>query len=371
MSWREHHRRSEEIAGEADVAMRVGNVRHAQELYRRAADEERLAIADLDPSKVRTFSISAVAIASIYFQGQLFDEAERTACEFFASDRASDWARQELRTLLVSIYALKEADPIYAEDRPGMLSVSLRGGDIERGGAPATLVGEKLKTLVDMFYRTVEYLDGRPYRVARRVPADLHQNYRPWMTQLAPGSFRFGVGFHTPMQTLFLSDDEWPVQRVSEELLSIVHEATGSSMRPISELISASDYRMKFLRLTRNLAPAERASFKQIGLRDASSVYSTTLSNESRKAINNTIRKEVSATAETGHVAKTIVGVLRALDLERDWIKVAHENKLITIKKAGEAIDDVIGSMVNNEVIVQVVRTPSTVYHFRDIELVS
>lgn len=370
MSWREHHRRSEEIASEADIAMRSGNVRRAQELYQHAAAEERLAITALAPSKKRTFSISAVAITSLYFQGQLLDEAERAACEFFASDRISAWGQQELRTLLVSIHALKETDPIYAEEHPGMLSVSLRGGHIERGGAPASLISGIMKTLIDMLYRTVEHLDRRPYRRKSNVPADLRRRYQPWLTQLAPGSFRFGVGLHSPIQTSFLADDTRPAQQVSEELLNIVHGAANSSVQPINELIPAPDYRLKFLRLSRDLAPTERAQFERLALRDSAGYRPATLSRKSRKEINRVIRMNIEEAADDGSEADFITGTLRGLDLERDWIKVVHQGELITIKQAGEAIDDIIGSMVNNEVRVQVVKKQSGIYHFRDIELI-
>lgn len=370
MSWREHHRRSEEIAGEADIAMRSGNMRYAQELYRRAAAEERLAITALAPSKGRTFSISAVAIASIYFQGQLLDEAERAACEFFASDRISAWGQQELRTLLVSIHALKETDPVYAEERPGMLSVSLRGGDIERGGAPASLINGTMKTLIDMLYRTVEHLDRRPYRSKGNVPADLRSRYQPWMTQLAPGSFRFGVGLHSPIQASFLTDDARPAQQVSEELLNIVHGAANSSTQSIDKLISASDYRLKFLRLSRDLAPTEHAQFEHLALRDSVGYQPATLSHKSRKEINRVIKANIKKTAGNGSESVSIAGTLRGLDLERDWIRILHQGELVTIRQAGEAIDDIIGSMVNNEVRVEAVKNQSGVYHFRDIELI-
>ena len=370
MSWREHHRRSEEIASEADIAMRSGNVRHAQELYQRAAAEERLAITAIAPSKKRTFSVSAVAIASLYFQGQLLDEAERAACEFFASDRISAWGQQELRTLLVSIHALKETDPIYAEEHPGMLSVSLRGGDIERGGAPASLISGKLKTLIDMLYRTVEHLDRRPYRGKSTVPADLRSRYQPWMTQLAPGSFRFGVGLHSPIQTSFFADNARPAQEISEELLLIVHGAANSSAQPIDELIPDPDYRLKFLRLSRDLAPTERAQFERLALRDPAGYQPATLSRESRKEINRAIRVNIKEAASDGSESVPIIGTLRGLDLEHDWIKIVHQGKLVTIRQAGEAIDDIIGSMVNNEVRVEAVKSQSGVYHFRDIELI-
>jgi len=48
--------------------------------------------------------------------------------------------------------------------------------------------------------------------------------------------------------------------------------------------------------------------------------------------------------------------VLRAVHLDRDWLEVTVDKDHIRVEDVGEAIDDLIGPMVNRPVIVHVVR---------------
>ena len=68
------------------------------------------------------------------------------------------------------------------------------------------------------------------------------------------------------------------------------------------------------------------------------------------------------------HVEESIVGVLRAVHLDRDWIELTVGNDHIRITQVGEAVDDVIGPMVNHSVVVRVVRESENRLLFRDIE---
>jgi hypothetical protein len=63
-----------------------------------------------------------------------------------------------------------------------------------------------------------------------------------------------------------------------------------------------------------------------------------------------------------------ITGILRALHLDKDWLEVASDGKSVRILGLKDAVDDVIGPMVNRSVIVRVVRS-GKVNRFVDIEL--
>jgi hypothetical protein len=62
-------------------------------------------------------------------------------------------------------------------------------------------------------------------------------------------------------------------------------------------------------------------------------------------------------------------GVLRALDLDDDWLEVAVDGKTERVKGVGEAVDDLIGPMVNREVNVRVQPGPRKSLLFVDIEV--
>ena len=66
--------------------------------------------------------------------------------------------------------------------------------------------------------------------------------------------------------------------------------------------------------------------------------------------------------------AETLTGTLRAVHLDQDWLEVTVEDKHIRVERVGEAIDDIIGPMVNRPVIVQSVVDPKGKHFFRDIE---
>ena len=56
------------------------------------------------------------------------------------------------------------------------------------------------------------------------------------------------------------------------------------------------------------------------------------------------------------------------MHLDLDWIEVIVDNKPQRIIQVGEAVDDVIGPMVNHLVNVHVIIDSGGKYKFRDIE---
>ena len=103
MSWVEHHKRSERLASEAQVALFQERKTEALELYAQAADAEDKALADLDKSKVRTVGISAVSAASLYYKAGDLESAWDVAAEWLHWPRLPDFAKDQLRSLQRSI----------------------------------------------------------------------------------------------------------------------------------------------------------------------------------------------------------------------------------------------------------------------------
>jgi len=60
---------------------------------------------------------------------------------------------------------------------------------------------------------------------------------------------------------------------------------------------------------------------------------------------------------------------LRAVDLEKDFLDVIGNGQPLHIVGLGDAMDDVIGPMVNKTVKVHVVRQAKGTIRFRDVEL--
>ena len=98
MSWVEHHKRSERLASEAQVAL-IERRTEALDLYAQAADAEYKALADVDRSKARTTGILAVSAASLYCKAGNLERAEEIAAKWLGWPTLSDFAKDQLRSL--------------------------------------------------------------------------------------------------------------------------------------------------------------------------------------------------------------------------------------------------------------------------------
>lgn len=70
MSWASYHAQSEHYANLAEDAVRQGDLDHAYEYYRLAAEQEISALGQLAPSKTRTLGITFVSAASLWFKAR-------------------------------------------------------------------------------------------------------------------------------------------------------------------------------------------------------------------------------------------------------------------------------------------------------------
>lgn len=113
MSWIAHHRVSEDLASQAQIALSDGYQQEAQALYGRAAHAENRALADLDLSKTRTLGISAVSAVSLYCKAAEFKLAEEVANQWLEFDSLPEFAKKQLRDLLeaISVPTAKVAKP--------------------------------------------------------------------------------------------------------------------------------------------------------------------------------------------------------------------------------------------------------------------
>lgn len=130
MSWITHHRVSERLASEAQAASFQGQCAEAIELYAQAADAEEKALRVLDPSKTRTIGISAVSAASLYYKAAKLARAKEVADQWLDFATLPEFARQQLRGLLQSIWTEKKQPMEVAEER-GEYSVGKAPGGKE------------------------------------------------------------------------------------------------------------------------------------------------------------------------------------------------------------------------------------------------
>ena len=101
MTWVQHHRTSEAYASEAEACVRLGKHEDARALYASAAAAEGRALEELDLAKARTYGITAVSAASLYFKAGQLDCAERIATASMAFDPLPAFARRQLQHIML------------------------------------------------------------------------------------------------------------------------------------------------------------------------------------------------------------------------------------------------------------------------------
>ena len=105
-------------------------------------------------------------------------------------------------------------------------------------------------------------------------------------------------------------------------------------------------------------------------IRGAGDRTAVVLSPSSRKLISDTLKGPSTPIGAQIDRPDSILltGVLRALDLDDDWLDIFVDGKTKRVKGVGEAVDDLIGPMVNHEVNVRVRPGPRSSLLFIDIE---
>jgi hypothetical protein len=380
MSWLKHHTLSEEYASKADNLYRQQEFISAARFYCLAADEEVKALSNLDVSKIRTIGITVVSATALYYKAQEFLQAKRISHKWLSTDLLPPFAIDELEELLQVIRYEESRAKSGIEFTKGEVLVSVSGGEILYGAAPLELILEKVENIKNILYRTTEFLLSSELR-KRGSPTDLVKNYcDPWLFQAPPGSYQFAVRVRKPQAQLTipgLPDIGLRMEQITEKFLEIMTATTQDPEGELVKIVPQEDYRETFLKLTRNLAPPLKGnSFNQMEIKSATDVgiRPVILIPDTRGAINYALKKPVIELQESSeNKVINLTGILRGLQLDKDWIEVSINGENIKIYDAKEEIDDVIGRMVNRRIVVEVLDKSEKVadkrYTLLDIQL--
>ncbi|HJV81328.1 hypothetical protein [Noviherbaspirillum sp.] len=366
MTWAELHAESERLAIEASLALRARNLSLATDLYKRAAEFERQALDQLDISKARTRGITAVSAVALWFKAAEFSSAEQLAHSMLADSHIPEFAREELRNLVQAIWTESSKQKAGVSFVPGQVMVSVKGGEVVTGGAPLDLIVDKVQTIQSMFYRTIEFLNGISHRRVGRPAKELQEACRPWLFQSAPGSYQFSVAIQKPAQPDFFKEDIEP-ERLAQHFLEIVSASSSDDKELLEKLVPDESYRGTFLKLARNLTPTGK-TFDRIEFRASGETRPVALSVEARQNINQQLRKKPSE-AKAVEEELEFRGTLRAVHLDKDWLEFSVDGNSMRVEGLQDAVDDVIGPMVNRSVIVKAIRVSDKKLRFVDIEL--
>jgi len=368
VSWLSWHEKSEKLASDAQIFARRGERERALDLFSEAAEAENQALLVLDVSKTRTLGITAVSAVSLRFKACQLSEAEKLAFRCLSSNALPAFAIEQIRTLLQAIWTASAMQTAGVSFLPGQVLISVKGGQTITGGAPLDLIVEKVQTVQALFFRTIEFLKGVPHRKRGAPSLDIQEACRPWLLQAPPGSYQFSVAIQEPRQADFFKDAQPQAEQVAHHFLEILKASSEDPASQLAELVPAEDYRGTFLKLARNLAPTGK-NFSQIEVRGVDDIRGVSFGPENRKTINRVLRpSKTTSDTQADEPEVEFRGVLRGLHLEKDWLELLVDGQTVHVDGLNEAVDDVIGPMVNRPVIVQTRRTKKGRFRFTDIE---
>jgi len=376
MTWADHHTQSERFAADAELAARQGASERSRALYRLAAQAEAHALAELDVTKTRTLGITAVSAVALWYKARDYPQAQRIAHQWLATDLLPPFAVEQLQDLLQTMWSDLVRERAGVKFTGGEVLVSVKGGEIVTGGAPLDLIVRKVEEVRALLYRTAELLMRAPHRKRGPPSAEIQEMCRPWLFQAAPGSYQFVVRVQQPAQMDLFPDAAVQIEKIATTFLHIIKATADGPEDALAQVVPDLEYRATFLKLTRNLAPTGQV-FSQLELRpfSATDVRPIILLPGSREAINHTLKKQRMPPPDAATREEVqLRGVLRALHLDQDWLEITIDNstgqKPVRIYEAGETVDDVVGPMVNREVLIDAYVTRDGRHLLRDIQAV-
>jgi hypothetical protein len=365
MTWLDSHSVSERLASEADVQARGGHRNRAVELFAEAAEFETRALSALDLSKPRTLGVTAVSAVSLWYKANRLKQAESIALRYLTEEALPSFAKEQLRHLIQNIWTKEAMHDAGVSFLPGQVTISVKGGRTIPGGAPLDLILGKVQAVQALFFRTIEHMKDMPHRTRGPAPRQVQDACAPWLLQAPPGSYQFGVAIQQPAQKDFFVEQP-TAPDVAERFLEILRASGEETSDHLAELVPAPDYRQTFLKLVRNLSPTGK-NVERIEVKGSADSLPVLLGPEARVAINRSLKPLME-----DHPQANVVefrGILRALHLERDWLEVLSEGKPIRVAGLTDAVDDVIGPMVNRPVVVRAYAPTGRKYKFIDIEV--
>jgi len=376
MTWADHHTQSERFAADAELAARQGASERSRALYRLAAQAEAHALAELDVTKTRTLGITAVSAVALWYKARDYPQAQRIAHQWLATDLLPPFAVEQLQDLLQTMWSDLVRERAGVKFTGGEVLVSVKGGEIVTGGAPLDLIVRKVEEVRALLYRTAELLMRAPHRKRGPPSAEIQEMCRPWLFQAAPGSYQFVVRVQQPAQMDLFPDAAVQIEKIATTFLHIIKATADDPEDALAQVVPDLEYRATFLKLTRNLAPTGQV-FSQLELRpfSATDVRPIILLPGSREAINHILKKQRMPPPDAATREEVqLRGVLRALHLDQDWLEITIDNstgqKPVRIYEAGETVDDVVGPMVNREVLIDAYVTRDGRHLLRDIQAV-
>lgn len=350
------HRDAEALATQAAAALAEDRKDEALALYARAASSELEAFSCTPSDRTRTRNILAVSLVSLFYKARLYDDAERQIFGLLASREVAPWAESQLRELLEVVTDERFIEVDLERHYTGhTMTVSLRGGQIGSGTGPLDLVLDKAAGFRSLLYRMAEFVGNFPLRIRGGPPRELLELLQVRATQPAVGSYRLEIRLTEPAQMNLLEGPPVDSGKLSDTLFAFVSALNAGPVEAMEAVVPDPGYRKALLELVRNVAPTGRR-LDEIGL------YRTKCGEQEAVYLTESVRGKVKerlplTSREPDAEPQEVRGVLRALHLDENWLEITdadgHHEKCDAVP---DMLDDVVGPLVNQEVVLRGVR---------------
>ncbi len=346
------HQKAQNLSEEAANFKAKGHHKYAISIFSQAAELEKAALDEVPSDKVRTRSILSVSVASLFYKAEMYDEAEIAIFGFIASKSLDSWAETQLRELLPVVIDEKLLSTKLGKRYSGEnITLALRGGEIGSGTGPLDLILEKASGFRSLLYRFAEWIGKFPLRRSGNPPKEVLELVQARALEPAPGSYLLEIRLTEPLQLELYEKLRVSPQDVSEILFKFLRCLTNKyDYDKIEELVPQIDYRKALLQLTRNISPGGRR-IKEIGIyrKYDDKVQSIYLTDVLPARIKEVIPKETREYEKQ----KELRGILRALDLNKNFLVLTlHDGRKERCDIPSDMLDDVVGPMVNRDVII-------------------
>jgi hypothetical protein len=347
----DQHATAQELSVRAAALLEQGHSDEAERHFAKAAKHEATALAAVPVDKIRTRSILSVSVASLLYKGAQLDEAERIIFRYLAPGDLATWADTQLRELLHIVSDERLLKASLARRYSGeSISLTLRGGEIGAGTGPLDLIIEKVSGFRSLLCRVAEWVGKYPLRHQGPPPKELKDLFEARATEPAMGSYRLEIRLTEPIQPDLFEPLRVPPAEVSDRLFDFLECLTKGNKEDLEASVPESDYRKALLQLTRNIVPSGKR-IGEIGIYRAKRdrLQSVYLNDALPPKIKQAIPRERPFSEEhTSHR-----GVLRAVHLDQNWLALTLEDgSQIKCDTVAEMLDDVVGPMVNKQVLV-------------------
>jgi hypothetical protein len=362
--WNELHSKSEKLASQAELLIIKGNLDQGYELFAKAAKAETDALEHINLEKKRTLGICYVSASALWYKANNLVQSEQIAFKGLTLG-IPEFAIEQLRNLLQTIWSerlTEKAKISLAEDK---ILISVKGGEVVEGGAPLDLIVEKVQVIQKLFYRTVELITGIPHRDHGGPSSNTMDLCRAWLFQTQTGSYQFAVVIEESNQKELFATTRPNAREITTKFFEIINASIEDPSENLEKIIEDKKYRSTFLKLIRNLTPSGK-TYDEMEINSKKLGKPIKLVPSVRKVISDSLKehKEINQVVEE----ETIKGILRAVDLDRDWLELTRELEHFKVYKVGDTVDDLIGPMMNRQVVVQARKDNKGNYIFIDIE---